>query len=199
MKMLQSLSGKLNRLNDVREIGNVIANELRALIDYHNCRVFVVEDEDVLPIAFVGGFSSTLGSPAMDLLATKIGVGLTGRVAATGESLLLSDAKNYEHARQLPGTDPIDESIIAVPLTFGTRVIGVIVLSKLGLNQFDEDDVRLLEVLGGHAAVALRLVDRTLRKGQGSSRKPLRKLEHRPKQRRCCQPGRQLRPALRVR
>ncbi len=155
MKMLQSLSGKLNRLNDVREIGNVIANELRALIDYHNCRVFVVEDVDVLPIAFVGGFSSTLGSPAMDLLATKIGVGLTGRVAATGESLLLGDAKNYEHARQLPGTDPIDESIIAVPLTFGTRVIGVIVLSKLGLNQFDEDDVRLLEVLGGHAAVAL--------------------------------------------
>jgi HD-GYP domain-containing protein (c-di-GMP phosphodiesterase class II) len=34
-------------------------------------------------------------------------------------------------------------------------VIGVIVLSKLGLDQFDEDDVRLLEVLGGHAAVAL--------------------------------------------
>jgi diguanylate cyclase (GGDEF)-like protein len=154
MKMLQSLSGKLNRLNDVREIGSVIANELRALIDYHNCRVFVVEDEDVLPIAFVGRWSSTTES-SMDLLAVKVGVGLTGRVAVTGESLLLADAKNYEHARQLPGTDPIDESIIAVPLTFGTRVIGVIVLSKLGLNQFDEDDVRLLEVLGGHAAVAL--------------------------------------------
>jgi diguanylate cyclase (GGDEF)-like protein len=154
MKMLQSLSGKLNRLNDVREIGSVIANELRALIDYHNCRVFVVEGEDVLPIAFVGRWSSTTES-SMDLLTTKIGVGLTGRVAATGESLLLGDAKNYEHAVQLPGTEPIDESIIAVPLTFGTRVIGVIVLSKLGLNQFDDDDVRLLEVLAGHAAVAL--------------------------------------------
>ena len=56
MKMLQSLSGKLNRLNDVREIGNVIANELRSLIDYHNCRVFVVEGDDIRPIAFVGGF-----------------------------------------------------------------------------------------------------------------------------------------------
>jgi hypothetical protein len=32
MKMLQSLSGKLNRLNDVREIGNEIASELRSLI-----------------------------------------------------------------------------------------------------------------------------------------------------------------------
>jgi HD-GYP domain-containing protein (c-di-GMP phosphodiesterase class II) len=55
----------------------------------------------------------------------------------------------------VPGTDRIDESQIYVPLRFGTRVIGVIVLSKLGLDQFDEDDVRLLEVLAGHAAVAL--------------------------------------------
>jgi diguanylate cyclase (GGDEF)-like protein len=154
MKMLQSLGGKLNRLNDVRQIGNVIATELRSLIDYHNCRVFVVEGEDVIPIAFVGRWSSTT-DPSMDLLTAKIGEGLTGRVAAFGESLLLPDAANYEHARQMPGTERIDESIIAVPLTFGPRVIGVIVLSKLGLNQFDDDDVRLLEVLAGHAAVAI--------------------------------------------
>ena len=32
---------------------------------------------------------------------------------------------------------------------------GVIVISKLGIGQFDEDDVRLLEVLAGHASVAL--------------------------------------------
>ena len=154
MKMLQSLGGKLNRLNDVREIGNVIATELRALIDYHNCRVFVVEGDDLLPIAFVGRWSSTT-DPSMHLLTAKVGEGLTGRVAATGESLLLPDAANYEHARQMPGTERIDESIIAVSLTFGTRVIGVIVLSKLGLNQFDDHDVRLLEVLAGHAAVAI--------------------------------------------
>jgi diguanylate cyclase (GGDEF)-like protein len=154
MKMLQSLGGKLNRLNDVREIGNVIATELRALIDYHNCRVFVVEGDDLRPIAFVGRWSSTT-DPSMHLLTAKVGEGLTGRVAATGESLLLPDAANYEHARQMPGTERIDESIIAVPLTFGTRVIGVVVLSKLGLNQFDDDDVRLLEVLAGHAAVAI--------------------------------------------
>src|SRR5207248_9389861 len=128
MKMLQSLGGKLNRLNDVREIGNVIATELRALIDYHNCRVFLVEGDDLLPIAFVGRWSSTT-DPSMHLLTAKVGEGSTGRVAATGESLLLPDAANYEHARQMPGTERIDESIIAVSLTFGTRVIGVIVLS----------------------------------------------------------------------
>jgi diguanylate cyclase (GGDEF)-like protein len=154
MKMLQSLSGKLNRLNDMREIGEVIAAELRSLIDYHNCRVFVVDGEDVSPIAFRGKFVSTQEA-TMEVLACKVGDGITGHVAAAGESFLTGDAANCEFSRRIPGTDVIDESLLAVPLTYGTRVIGVIVLSKLGLDQFDEDDVRLLEVLGGHAAVAL--------------------------------------------
>jgi diguanylate cyclase (GGDEF)-like protein len=154
MKMLQSLGGKLNRLNDVRQIGTVIATELRALIDYHNCRVSLVEGDDVRPIAFVGQFTSETSEP-LEILACKVGEGITGRVAQTGESLLIGDAANCEFARILPGTDSIDESQVVVPLTFGTRVVGVIVISKLGLNQFDEDDVRLLEVLAGHAAVAL--------------------------------------------
>ena len=42
-----------------------------------------------------------------------------------------------------------------VPLKYGARVTGVIVVSKLGLAQFDSDDLRLLEVLAGHASVAL--------------------------------------------
>src|ERR671933_2276797 len=45
--------------------------------------------------------------------------------------------------------------MIAVPLKYGSRVIGVVVISKLGVGQFDQDDVRLLEVLAGQASVAL--------------------------------------------
>jgi len=42
-----------------------------------------------------------------------------------------------------------------VPLTYAGRVLGVIVLSKLGIEQFDHEDMRLLEVLASHAAVAI--------------------------------------------
>jgi diguanylate cyclase (GGDEF)-like protein len=154
LKMLQSLSGKLNRLNDVREIGMVIANELRSLIDYHNCRVFVVDGEDVVPIAFKGEFTGE-GETTMDALSCKLGDGITGRVAQTGESLLIHDAARHAFAKPVPGTDDIDESLLVVPLLYGSRVIGVVVLSKLGLGQFDDDDARLLGVLAGHASVAL--------------------------------------------
>src|SRR6266550_2706437 len=124
LKMLQSLSGKLNRLNDVREIGMVIANELRSLIDYHNCRVFIVDGDDVVPVAFRGDLA-TSAKTTIDVLSCKVGEGITGRVAETGESLLIGDAAHYEYARQVPGTDVIEESQINVPLRYGSRVIGV--------------------------------------------------------------------------
>jgi diguanylate cyclase (GGDEF)-like protein len=154
LKMLQSLAGKLNRLNDVRRIGEVIVDELRMLVDYHNCRVYVREDGDLVPIAFKGDLGP-YSEESVEALWTKVGEGFTGHVAATGQSLLLENAVDCEFAVTIPGTDDIDESVIAVPLKYGTRVIGVVVISKLGVGQFDEDDVRLLEVLAGHASVAL--------------------------------------------
>ncbi len=154
LKMLQSLAGKLNRSNDVREIGMAIANELRQLIDYHNCRVFLRDHEELVPIAFQGDLTAPDVTTA-EVFRTRVGEGLTGRVVETGEPLLLDDAANYEFAVKIEGTAQIEESIIAVPLQYGARVIGAIVVSKLGLKQFHEDDLRLLEVLAGHAAVAL--------------------------------------------
>jgi diguanylate cyclase (GGDEF)-like protein len=154
LKMLQSLAGKLNRLNDVREIGTAIADELRGLIDYHNCRISIVDGDEIVPIAFRGVLSSR-GGQEVRLPRSKIGEGITGHAAAEGKSLLIGNALDCDYAVTIPGTEPLEESLLAVPLCHGSRVIGVIVISKLGSDQFDEDDVRLLEVLGGHAAVAL--------------------------------------------
>jgi diguanylate cyclase (GGDEF)-like protein len=154
LKMLQSLAGKLNRLNEVAAIGDAIAAELRTLIDYHNCRVFVLDGQELVPVAFRGEFA-TRGDEAPKLIPVPLGFGVTGTAASTGQSLLLNDAANAEFAQQVEGTEKIDESVIATPLRYGSRVIGVILISKLGLDQFDEDDVRLLEVLAGHASVAL--------------------------------------------
>jgi len=154
LKMLQSLAGKLNRLNDVREIGATIVNELRMLVDYHSCRVYVADGEDLIPIAWRGDLGPYEDEGAEEL-QSKFGEGITGHAAATGQSFLIPNALDIEWAVTIPGTDDVEESMVAVPLKYGARVIGVVVISKLGVGQFDDDDVRLLEVLGGHASVAL--------------------------------------------
>jgi diguanylate cyclase (GGDEF)-like protein len=169
LKMLHGVSTKLSRLNDVSEIGATIADELRLLIDYHNCRVFVRDGEDLRPIAFRGDLAAS-GS-AMEVLQIRVGEGITGHVALTGEPFLTGDAANCGIGVQIRGTPQIEESLLAVPLRYGATVVGVIVVSKLGLDQFDSDDLRLLEVLAGHVSVALvnaRLYDSQRREAESA-------------------------------
>ena len=154
LKMLQSLAGKLNRLNDVRQIGTTIANELRTLIDYASCIVWIRDHDLLVPLAARGELASVI-KESPEKLVRKVGDGIVGRAVETGHSLLIDNALECDFAQQVPGTPAVEESIIAVPLTFGARVVGVIYISSLGIDQFDEDDVRLLEVLAGHASVAL--------------------------------------------
>jgi diguanylate cyclase (GGDEF)-like protein len=154
LKMLQSLAGKLNRLNEVRHIADTIANELRTLIDYHNCRVYLAEGSELFPVAFRGQLAAGESETA-EVLPLRFGEGIAGRAAGDTNSLLIPNALECDFAIHLPGTEEIEESILAVPMLYGSRVNGVILLSKLGVGQFDEDDVRLLEVLAGQASVAL--------------------------------------------
>jgi GAF domain-containing protein len=154
LKMLHGLSSKLSCLLEIEEIGATIADELRQLIDYHNCRVFLRDGDDLWPVAFRGDLPETAGS-VLEALATKVGVGITGHVAATGAPFLTGDAANSGVGKHIEGTPRIEESLLAVPLRYGANVVGVVVLSKLGLDQFDDDDLRFLEVLAGHASVAL--------------------------------------------
>src|SRR6476661_2384349 len=154
LKLLQSLAGKLNRLNDVKQIGEAIATELRQLIDYHNCRVVLRRGDDLIPVAFVGDYNAEAGSAA-EAYTAKVGQGVTGRAVETGDSQLIPNALECEFGYRIPGTQDIEESLAVVPLRYGSRVTGAIVISKLGLDQFDGDDIRLLEVLAGHASVAL--------------------------------------------
>jgi diguanylate cyclase (GGDEF)-like protein len=170
LKMLQSLAGKLNRLNDVRQIGETIAAELRLLIDYHNCRIVLRRGDDLLPIVFVGDYDRGAG-PAADLYTTKVGQGVTGRAVERNESLLVPNALECEFAFRIPGTEELEESLAVVPLRYGSRATGAIVISKLGVDQFDEDDIRLLEVLSGQASVALenaRLYEQQRREAEGA-------------------------------
>lgn len=154
MKMLQSLAGKLNRSNDVSEIAATIATELRTLMDYMSCVVFINDDGILAPLGARGEFADIIKEQPGSF-TRPVGEGIVGTAAATGRSLLIPNALECEYAHQVPGTPAVEESIIAVPMSYSGRVIGVVYVSSLGVDQFDEDDVRLLEVLGGHASVAL--------------------------------------------
>lgn len=148
-------SARMSRQSTVEDVGRVIVEELRRVVDYHNCRVYLREDADELvPIAFEGRVGP-YESVDLDLLRTRVGRGLTGWVAAHGEPLLLANAREDPRAVQIEGTPPVDESAVVVPITYDERTIGVITLSMLGVGRFGDRDLRLVSVLADQAAVAI--------------------------------------------
>jgi len=148
LKMLHSLAPRLNRLSDSERIGEAITAELRTLIDYHNCRIYLLHPDGrtLWPVAFRGALTEYEGETYEELVTT-VGEGITGHVAATGESFYTPNALEVPWAVQIEGTSEIVESILAVPMDYDDRCIGVIVLSNLGYDGFDEQDQRLPELL----------------------------------------------------
>ena len=53
--------------------------------------------------------------------------------------------------------------MLLAPMTFDDKVLGVLVLSKLGLDQFSDDDLRLLVIYASFAAQAMANADTTER------------------------------------
>ena len=111
--------------------------ELRTMIDYHNARVYLLGDDQrtLEPVAFGGNLSEYAGE-TFDALRCDMGEGITGTAAERGQTLNIGDAQHCEFAEDIEGSADIEESILAVPLRYERRTIGVIVLSKLGLDQF---------------------------------------------------------------
>jgi len=163
LQSIQQLGARLNRLTSVSDIGAAIAGELRQLIDYHNVRVYRLVGDDLMPVAMQGQLGP-YQDETPDQLRVKIGQGITGWVAAHRVPVNIPDAVREPRCNTIPGTeDDLDESMLLAPMTFEDRVLGVLVLSKLGLDQFRDDDLRLLVIYASIAAQAMANAETTER------------------------------------
>jgi diguanylate cyclase (GGDEF)-like protein len=154
---VQSVAAQLTRLTNVKEVSAALCSQTQRVVAFDNARVYVLrEDGRTLdPVAFRSHAREYHGESAAGLRVT-VGEGITGWVAATGQQLIIDDAARDPRAMQIPGTaDIAEESMLLAPLRSESRVIGVVVLSRLGLSRFSNDELRLLGVLADQAAVSI--------------------------------------------
>ena len=163
LQSIQQLGARLSRLTSVHEIGLAIATELRQLIDYHNVRVYRLYGETLMPVAMQGQVGE-YHDETPEQLQVGLGEGITGWVAQHRLAQNLPDAAKDRRASTIPGTeDDLDESMLLAPMIHEDQVLGVLVLSKLGLHQFRDDDLRLLVIYASFAAQAMAIADSTQR------------------------------------
>ena len=162
---IQQLGARLATVVSVPEICDTIGRAITALLPYDQCRIYLLEEDGrtLRPVYFSDTNRAEYEGVTAETLAIQVGEGITGWVAETKQGALVGDTERHPKGIHIPGTSEANESMLAVPVIFEDRLIGVIVNVKVGINQYTGDHLRLLTILANHAAVSIfnaRLIER---------------------------------------
>ena len=165
MQTIEGLGQQLARTTSVDDICNRIGETVATLIPHDQCRVLVMnEDRTRLDIVYLrGSDQSEYRAVTPQNASVDVGEGIAGWVAESRRGVVLGDTEHHPKAAHVVGTEVIDESMLAVPVVFEDEVLAVIVVLKLGLNQYTLDQLRLLTILANQAAISManaRLIER---------------------------------------
>ncbi len=150
------LSGKLV----LKELTAEIMDSLKKVVAYDAGGLFLVDPDDLsIGPEYIVGYDG-VSAPDLHL---KIGQGLIGYVAKTGEPVIVPDVRKderYINAREE------SQSEIALPIKIQDRLVGVFALESDHLNAYGEADLRLMTAFAAQAAISIeraRLYEGTLR------------------------------------
>lgn len=155
LRIFHDIGKTLTSTLNLNEILNIIMENVSKLLRPKNWSLLMVDEEkDELFFEIAVGD----GSEKIKGLRLKIGEGVAGFVAKTGQSLLIPNV--YEDPRWTRKVDSISQfktkSIICVPLMSKGKVLGVIeLINKLEEHTFDNNDMTLLITLADYAAIAI--------------------------------------------
>jgi sigma-B regulation protein RsbU (phosphoserine phosphatase) len=161
LRLLLDITKKISRSLDVDEVLNLVMDTLGSLIPYDAAGIYVVERQpkqtghDTDPGA-LRNFSTTAvrGYDIDELtgLHLKVGEGLLGYVAQTGEPVIVHDVSQdtrYINAR----TETCSEMV--APIISNEEVIGVFDLESDRLNAYCADDLDVLLLLASQVAIII--------------------------------------------
>jgi phosphotransferase system enzyme I (PtsP) len=143
------------RLPQVLEL---VAGELVAEV----CSAYGLRSGEILELRATHG----LRESAIGRTRLRVGEGIVGLVAATGEVLNLADAQNHPGFAYRPetGEEPY-ASMLAVPVRRGGRILGVLAVQNRATRRYTEDEVEVLET------VALLVTDMLAAPEEGAAEK----------------------------
>jgi diguanylate cyclase (GGDEF)-like protein/excisionase family DNA binding protein len=156
LQAIEALARELNRSRTVQEVGDIVARGIGSLIDYDGLRFYVLQpDGQTLEAITLFGRVDYYADETPDLVRLNMGEGLGGTIARAGVGELIGNVLADARMQDIPGTDEVDESMLVMPFVYEDEVLGVIELSRLGLDQFDESDLRVMQIFAAQTSVAL--------------------------------------------
>ncbi|MFN4192239.1 MAG: phosphoenolpyruvate--protein phosphotransferase [Tabrizicola sp.] len=108
------------------------------------CSIYLFRDPETLELCATEG----LKKEAVHQTRMKLGEGLVGRVARTGQPVNTADAPNEKGFRYMPETgEELFSSFLGVPIQRVGEKLGVLVVQSKTARQFSEDEIYALDVV----------------------------------------------------
>src|SRR6266705_3290795 len=164
LRMLLDITKTISRSLDLDEVLNLVMDTLDSLIPYDAAGIYLVkcsqplfETDGELDETCVFHTQAVRGYEIDDLqeLHLKMGEGLIGHVAVTGQPYVSHDVRNnprYINAR------PRTNSEMVAPIISNNEVIGVFDLESDELNAYSNDDLEVLMLLASQVAIIIEKV-----------------------------------------
>ena len=160
---INNLSQKLNYLNDLDEIINLIIDTVKGTVQLDRAGVLLVEENKGIvnyKIAKVIGFKEENGiSLVQDNFLTKHLKETQKPLVKEELSLLARDSKNEEERKgflELENNMKRIEASVCLSLTSSKKLIGIVVLgSKISGDAYTKEDLELLSTLAFQAGIAI--------------------------------------------
>jgi PAS domain S-box-containing protein len=152
LKIIHEIGKAITSILNIDELLPYICEQVSKFYNVTGCILRLLEG-DTLNIKASFGIPDTM----QDRMPLRLGEGIAGHVAKTGEPMLVDDAAQMPANLRVPGVDVT--SVICVPLTIGNRVIGTLGLydkqDEWGTTSFTEKDLNSLITFASASSIAI--------------------------------------------
>ena len=157
LETIQALGSNLSSEQGVPQICQLLADATVWLIPNDQSRVYLVDDENhrLRPIFVSKSEREEYAGVTLESHEVRWGEGVTGWVAKSKRGVVLDDAARDYRAAFIPDTPRVKESMLAAPLVYREKVLGVVTVVALGVGRFNRDHLRVLTILANQAAANL--------------------------------------------
>jgi signal transduction histidine kinase/putative methionine-R-sulfoxide reductase with GAF domain/ActR/RegA family two-component response regulator len=155
IRAFDNMARAISSMLDPDDILRYIMDQAQALFNAEAASVALLDESGTAVI-----FQMAVGAGAAGAIGQKVrlGQGIAGWVAQTGESVRVADTRADK--RWYSGVDKQSgfstRNLMCAPMTLDERIVGVMEVINRRADTFDENDLRLLEAVSAQVGAALK-------------------------------------------